>query len=112
MDLAAQSRVYACVSAGDEHPVVYRVQLQLKLKKKVSVCINRNFPQLQEPAEDTTLSLSLKGLSNVFSFVLFFLLPSSSSMTLVAPLAEEQLPLLPFYPYPPEDFVFQIVCCC
>lgn len=72
MDLAAaQSRVYACVSAGDEHPVVCRVQLQLKLKKKkVSVCINRNFPQLQEPAEDTALSLSLKGLSNVL-FVCF-----------------------------------------
>lgn len=73
MDLAAQSRVYACVSAGDEHPVVCRVQLQLKLKKKVSVCINRNFPQLQEPAEDTALSLSLKGLSNVL-LVCFVLL--------------------------------------
>lgn len=81
-----------------------------KAKKNPSVCINRNFPQLQELAENTTLSLSLKGLSNIL-FVLFFLLPSSSSMTLVAPLAE-QLPLFPFYPYPLEDFVFQIVCCC
>lgn len=74
-------------------------------KKKLSLCVNRNFPQLQEPAEDTALSPALKAPSD-FSGVY------SCSTTVVAPSAGQQSSSLLFYPYPLEDFVSQTVCCC